>query len=99
MCGLEVRVEDGRVAGIRPDRDDVWSGGYVCPKGAVLGDLHHDPDRLRHPLVRDGAGWRQVGWEEAFREVERRLHPVIARDGIRAVTTYIGNPTAHNMRE
>jgi anaerobic selenocysteine-containing dehydrogenase len=97
MCGLEVTVADGRVAGIRPDREDVWSKGYVCTKGAVLGDLHHDPDRLRAPLVRDGASWREVGWDEAFDEVERRLHAVIARDGVRAVTCYIGNPTAHNF--
>jgi anaerobic selenocysteine-containing dehydrogenase len=97
MCGLEITVADGHVAGIRPDREDVWSRGFICPKGAVLGDLHHDPDRLRAPLVRAGAGWREVGWEEAFDEVERRLHPVIARDGIGAVTTYIGNPTAHNF--
>src|SRR5262245_11831854 len=86
MCGLEITVKDGRVAGIRPDREDVWSRGYVCPKGAVLGDLHHDPDRLRAPLVRDGATWREVGWEEAFVEVERRLHPILARDGLGAVS-------------
>lgn len=60
MCGLEISVEDGRVAGIRPDRDDVWSRGYICPKGAALGDLHDDPDRLRTPLVRDGERWREA---------------------------------------
>src|SRR5262249_24479574 len=39
MCGLEVTVEDGRVAKIRPNHDDVWSRGYICPKGTTLGDL------------------------------------------------------------
>jgi anaerobic selenocysteine-containing dehydrogenase len=97
MCGLEIAVEDGRVSGIRPDREDVWSQGYVCPKGAVLGELHHDPDRLRAPLVRDGSSWREVDWDEAFAEVERRMHPVVARHGIGAVSAYIGNPTAHNF--
>jgi anaerobic selenocysteine-containing dehydrogenase len=97
MCGLEVAVAGDRVTGIRPDREDVWSKGYVCPKGAVLGDLHHDPDRLRAPLVRDGASWREVGWDEAFAEVERRVHPILGRHGIGAVTAYVGNPTAHNF--
>lgn len=97
MCGLEVTVEGDRVTGIRPDRDDVWSKGYVCPKGAVLGDLHHDPDRLRSPLVRDGDHWREVSFDEAFETIAERLHPVIEKHGIGAVTAYIGNPTAHNF--
>ncbi|PRC52137.1 hypothetical protein C6A85_60445, partial [Mycobacterium sp. ITM-2017-0098] len=44
MFGLEIRVEDGHVAGIRPNRDDTWSRGHICPKGASLGALHEDPD-------------------------------------------------------
>jgi len=52
MCGLEIQVHAGRVTKIRPDEDDVWSHGYICPKGTTLGDLHHDPDRLRAPLVK-----------------------------------------------
>ena len=35
MCGLEFTVEDGRVTKVRPDADDVWSRGYICPKGAT----------------------------------------------------------------
>lgn len=96
MCGLKVSVEDGRVAKIRPNDADVWSRGYICPKGTTLGDLHHDPDRLRTPLVRRGSQHVEVGWEEAFAEVERRLRPVIEAHGIEAVSAYIGNPTAHN---
>jgi len=97
MCGLRVHVEGERVTKIRANDDDVWSRGYICPKGTTLGELHHDPDRLRAPLVRDGAGWRELSWPEAFREVARRLRPVIERHGREAVTAYIGNPTAHNF--
>lgn len=97
MCGLAVTVDGDRVTGIRPDREDVWSKGYVCPKGAVLGDLHHDPDRLRTPMVRDGETWREVGWEEAFEAIATRLRPIVEKHGIEAVSAYIGNPTAHNF--
>ncbi len=97
MCGLRVHVEDGRVTKIRPNHDDVWSRGYICPKGTTLGEIHHDPDRLRAPLVKDGAGWREVSWPEAFREVARRLRPVLEQHGREAVSAYIGNPTAHNF--
>ena len=66
MCGLRLTVEDGRVTRIRSNPDDVWSEGYICPKGTVLGQLHEDPDRLRRPLVRDGDGFRNAADAERF---------------------------------
>ena len=97
MCGLEIHVEDEKVALIRPDHENVWSRGYICPKGTTIGHLHHDPDRLRQPLVRDGGGWREANWDEAFARCEALIGEVVARHGKQAVTAYIGNPTAHNF--
>ncbi len=97
MCGLEITVANDHVESIRPDKADVWSKGFICPKGASLGDLHHDPDRLRTPMIRRGDEWKESSWDEAFAEVERLLHPVIQEHGIDALAAYIGNPTAHNM--
>lgn len=96
MCGLKIRVQNGKVCEIRPHEDDVWSRGYICPKGTTLGELHEDPDRLRRPLVRRAGEFVEVSWREAFEEVERRLHPVIEAHGLSAVTAYYGNPVAHN---
>ena len=54
-CGLEVQLVGPKVIGIRGAPDDVFSRGYICPKGFALKDLHEDPDRLRTPLIkRDG---------------------------------------------
>ena len=97
MCGLQIHVRDDEVTLVRPDRDDVWSRGYICPKGTTVGHLHHDPDRLRAPMVRDGDTWHEVTWDEAFAKCEELLHAVLERDGLGAVTAYIGNPTAHNF--
>ena len=97
MCGLEIHVEGDEVALIRADQDDVWRKGHLCPKGTTLGHLHHDPDRLRAPLVRDGDDLREVSWDEAFRRCTELLAPVIAEHGIEAVTAYVGNPLAHNF--
>jgi anaerobic selenocysteine-containing dehydrogenase len=97
MCGLRIHVEDGRVTRIRPNHDDVWSRGYICPKGTTLGELHHDPDRLRAPLIRRNGTFVEVPWPDAFAECERLLHGVIERHGKEALTCYVGNPTAHNF--
>ena len=60
-CGLEITVADGAVTGIRGDADDVFSHGFVCPKGASLRELHEDPDRLRTPLIREPGGDLRAG--------------------------------------
>jgi anaerobic selenocysteine-containing dehydrogenase len=96
-CGLEVRVSDDRVIGIRGHEADVFSGGYLCPKGYALKDLHEDPDRLRRPLVRRGGVLVETGWDEAFAEIERRLLPVIERGGRDALALTLGNPAAHRF--
>jgi anaerobic selenocysteine-containing dehydrogenase len=93
---LSVTIEGDRVTGVRGDDADVFSRGFICPKGASLGALHHDPDRLRRPLVRRGGELVEVSWEEAFAEIDRRLPPIIAGHGRDAVAVYAGNPSVHN---
>jgi len=97
MCGLEIRVAEGRVASIRGNRDDVWSRGHICPKGVSLGALHDDPDRIRQPLIKVDGRWQEVSWDAAFRRCTELLTPVIRKYGIGAVTAYTGNPLAHSF--
>ncbi|MBI5337265.1 MAG: molybdopterin-dependent oxidoreductase [Mycolicibacterium rufum] len=97
MCGLEIRVEQGHVAGVRPNRQDVWSHGHICPKGASLGAVHEDPDRIRRPMVKVDGQWQEVDWDTAFRRCTELLAPVIEKYGIGAVTAYTGNPLAHSF--
>jgi anaerobic selenocysteine-containing dehydrogenase len=96
-CGLRLEVEDDRVVGVRGDDDDVFSRGYLCPKGALFGELEADPDRLRAPRVRRDGVLVETSWDDAFREVARRLRPIVADHGPDAVATYLGNPNVHNL--
>ena len=97
MCGLEIQVEGGRVASIRGNREDTWSHGHICPKGATLGAVHEDPDRIRRPLIKVDGQWQEVSWDTAFRRCTELLAPVIEKHGIGAVTCYTGNPLAHSF--
>ncbi len=94
MCGVEITTEAGRVKSVRPDRDNVWSRGHVCPKGTTLGEVHHDPDRLRSPMIREGNQWRKATWDEAFERCETLLHGVRERHGPEAMAAYLGNMIA-----
>ena len=97
-CGLEVTVSDGVVERVRGDAEDVFSHGFLCPKGVSLKELHEDPDRLRTPMRRTPAGdFEPVSWDEAFEEIERRLVPIMETHGRDAVGAYIGNPAAHGL--
>jgi anaerobic selenocysteine-containing dehydrogenase len=96
-CGLEITLEGDRIEAIRGDADDVFSHGFICPKGVGLKSLHEDPDRLRAPLVRTASGFEEVSWDDAFAEIDRRLGPILAEHGRDSVGSYLGNPNAHNL--
>jgi anaerobic selenocysteine-containing dehydrogenase len=96
-CGLELRLDGRDIALVRGDRDDVFSHGYLCPKGTALKQLEADPDRLRRPQVRRGDTWSEVSWDDALAEVERGLTSILDRHGRDAVAMYIGNPNVHNL--
>ncbi len=96
-CGLEIEVQDGAVKRIRGDREDVFSHGFICPKGSILQRLHEDPDRLRSPLIKRDGVHVEVSWEEAFAEIDRRLAEVRAAHGPDSVAVYLGNPNAHTL--
>ena len=96
-CGLELTVDGDRITGVRGDADDVFSAGFICPKGASLGQLDADPDRLRTPRVRRDGKLLPATWEEAFAAADAGLRAVIDEHGRDAVAMYLGNPTVHTM--
>ncbi len=96
-CGLEIVTRGREVVSIRGDEQDVFSRGYICPKAYSLKELDSDPDRLRQPIVRRGAQWHKVSWDEAFAEIERGLSPILQQQGRNALAVYLGNPNAHNI--
>src|SRR4051794_41069303 len=97
-CGLEVEHSDGRVTKVRGDAQDVFSKGFLCPKGVSLMELHDDPDRLRTPMIRqDDGSFRPASWEEALSLVAERLPAVLEAGGRDACAVYLGNPSAHSL--
>src|SRR5215203_1938873 len=97
-CGLAVTLRGDEVVKVRGDAEDVFSHGFLCPKGVALADLHADPDRLRTPLVRGADGeLRPASWEAALGVVAERLGPLIEAHGRDSVAVYIGNPAAHGL--
>ncbi|WP_029108349.1 molybdopterin-dependent oxidoreductase [Mycobacterium sp. URHD0025] len=96
-CGLTLTISDDRVTAARGDRDDVFSAGFICPKGASFGELDNDPDRLTRPLIRRDGVLTEGTWDEAYAVVAERLGAVIGAHGGASVGVYLGNPNAHTI--
>lgn len=96
-CGLTLTIEGSRVTRARGDHDDVFSRGFICPKGASFGELDADPDRLRTPLIRENGELRDATWEEAFGLIAARTGPLVEAHGPNAVGVVLGNPNVHTM--
>ncbi|AQS70390.1 molybdopterin oxidoreductase family protein [Streptomyces pactum] len=96
-CGLALTIDGTAVTAARGDRDDVFSRGFICPKGASFGAVDSDPDRLRTPLVRRDGELREATWEEAFDAVAAGVRPVVERYGPHSVGVVLGNPNVHTV--
>jgi anaerobic selenocysteine-containing dehydrogenase len=98
-CGLTLTIDDtlGRVTGARGDRDDVFSAGFICPKGASFAELDGDPDRLTRPLVRRDGQLTEATWEEAYVQLAAGLGGIVREHGGASVGVYFGNPNAHTI--
>jgi anaerobic selenocysteine-containing dehydrogenase len=89
QCAVIVRLENGAVKEILPDKDDPVSQGAICPKCIASVQLLRHPDRLKSPLIRTGARgegkWRQASWDEALTLVADKLNRVKQESGPEAV--------------
>ncbi|MFD5175896.1 molybdopterin oxidoreductase family protein [Nocardia sp. NPDC058379] len=98
VCGLTITLDEAdRVLSVRGDRDDPFSKGFLCPKGASFGKLDDDPDLVTTPLIREGDTFRPASWDEAFDLIATGFAAVNAAHGSGATGIYLGNPNAHTV--
>ena len=72
-CGLYLQVLDGEIVGALPDKSHPIAEGALCIKGWNVASFVNHPDRLKHPLIREGDGFRETSWDEALTLVADRL--------------------------
>lgn len=97
VCGIKIEHENGEILSIRGDKNDPFSRGHICPKALALKDIYKDRDRLKTPVKRFGANWREISWEDAFAEIAEKIGEIQTKYGRKAVAVYQGNPSVHNL--
>ena len=90
-CGIKLRIKEDQIVKVEGDSDDPASHGYICPKGRAIPEILHAPDRLEHPLKKDGKGWNRISWQEAIGEIAEKLKTIKEKYGPQAVAIHMGH--------
>ena len=97
MCGLEVEVEAGRIARIRPNPGHVATEGFACMKGLNQHKLYDSPDRLEYPEKRIGDRWERISWDQALAEIGARVRALKTEHGPDSIGMYVGTAAGFSM--
>ena len=82
LCPVVVTIDDGRAVAVHGDRDAPLFGGYTCPKGRALPEIHSSPERLLHSLKKMPDGSHEhIASEQLVAEVAERLADIVDRHG------------------
>ncbi len=96
-CAMVFDIEDGKVVGVRGNREHSMTRGGLCVKLKDYEKRHYHPDRLLYPMRRTGPkGSKQfsrLGWDEALDEISSRWKAIIEEYGPQAIIpySYLGN--------
>jgi formate dehydrogenase len=97
-CGIEVALEDRRLARIRGDKAHPASQGYTCNKAMRLDHYQNGRDRLQSPLRRRGDGtFEEIGWEVAIAEVAAKFRAVAGEFGGERIFYYGGGGQGNHL--
>lgn len=96
-CGMEMWIQNGRVAKIYGNKAVPMNDGACCAKGAAGQQLIYSPYRLKHPMIRVGergeGKFRQASWDEAIDLIARRLTAIKKKHGAESVMMDAGDVT------
>lgn len=89
-CALEVeRIDRQTIGRVHGSRDNSYTAGVVCAKVARYAERVHHPERLTHPLRRNGAGeFERIAWDDALDEVAEAFTTATQRYGAETVWPY-----------
>ncbi len=100
LCGVQVHVEDGRIAGIEGNQAHPLSRGFVCERVRLAQKWLYQPRQLRYPLRRIGkrgeGRWERVGWDEAMADIGQRLSGFSKQNGAETVAVFGGEDKGNN---
>ncbi len=91
-CWVEVGMDNGRLADIRPDQGHPL--GMICRRGQHAPEIVYSEHRLRYPMRRTGPKgtleFERITWDEAYDLIVENLERIKRESGPEAVSIYTG---------
>lgn len=84
-CPIEAEVEGDRLIGARRKSFLEPEKRLPCAKLAHAADIVYSPQRLTKPLIKEGDGFREAGWDEALELVAARFRQHKDKDGAQSI--------------
>ena len=83
-CSFDVWTRDRHILKIEPVAGPA-NGISTCVKGKFAWDFINSPDRLTHPLIREGETFREATWDEALTLIASKFNDIIEASGPDAI--------------
>jgi len=100
-CGMVMTLDESeKITGIKGDKDNPRTKGFLCNKGVNSADHIDSPHRLTKPMKRVDGRLAEVSWDEALDGVADGLNRIRKERGPRAVAMALGgspHPTVQNL--
>jgi thiosulfate reductase/polysulfide reductase chain A len=94
LCGVLVRVEDGRVVDVRGNPDHPLTRGFTCERVRIAPKWLYHPGQLKYPLKRAGGRgegkWHRITWDEAMGEIGQKLLSLKREEGPETLGVFEG---------
>ncbi|MFP3160315.1 MAG: molybdopterin-dependent oxidoreductase, partial [Vulcanisaeta sp.] len=89
-CGLVLEVRDGEVVRVFGEKEHVLSKGRLCGKGASSIRSLYSKDRIIYPLKRVGDNFITIGYDDAIKEITKKLLDIRDRYGGKSIAIFGG---------
>src|SRR5438309_2543779 len=76
-CGMDIRVKDGRIVGVRGRAVDAVNHGRLGPKGLHGWEANNSKDRLTTPMIRKNGKLKEASWDEAMDIIVQKSKQII----------------------
>ncbi len=97
-CGISVRKIDGLPVYVKGNPIYPVNRGGVCPMAHTSLELLYNPDRIKHPLMRNGTkgqgNWKTTEWSEVLSSISNRIKKLIASGNGRQIALLNGDESS-----
>ena len=94
ICGLDLYVKDKKIIKVEGSKENPYSMGTLCSKGAANRQYIYSEDRLKTPLKRTGprgsGKFKPISWDEALDTIAAKFNEIKGQNGPESVVFFAG---------